>query len=94
MFWIIKCSENAPKEPASFRNEMESKLAGYFSEKPFSSSEVCCGIMIAVVGVLVIDMRKPSCPPIRLLLEQGCVQVAVGAPFAVGAGGCCGLACG
>lgn len=29
-----------------------------------------------------------------LLFEQGCVQVAAGAPFAVGAGGCCGLACG
>lgn len=39
---------NAPKEPASFRNEMESKLGDYFSEKPFSSSEVCCGIRIAV----------------------------------------------
>ena len=34
---------NAPKEPASFRNEMESRLGDYFSEKPFSSSEVCCG---------------------------------------------------
>lgn len=31
---------------------------------------------------------------IWLLFEQGCVQVAAGAPFAVGAGGCCGLACG
>ena len=39
---------NAPKEPASFRNEMESRLGDYFSEKPFSSSEVCCGIRIAV----------------------------------------------
>lgn len=39
---------NAPKEPASFRNEMESKLGDYFSEKSFSSSEVCCGIRIAV----------------------------------------------
>lgn len=29
-----------------------------------------------------------------LLFEQGRVQVAVGVPFAVGAGGCCGLACG
>ena len=38
---------NAPKEPASFRNEMESKLGDYFSEKPFSSSEVCCGTRIA-----------------------------------------------
>ena len=47
-----------------------------------------------MVGVLVVDMRKPSCPPIRLLFEQGCVQVAAGAPFAVDAGGCCGLACG
>ena len=55
---------NAPKEPASFCNEMESKLADYFSEKPFSSSEVCCGIRIAVVGVLFIDMRKLSYPPI------------------------------
>ena len=47
-----------------------------------------------MVGVLVIDMRKPSYPPIWLLFEQGCVQLAAGAPFAVGAGGCCGLACG
>lgn len=47
-----------------------------------------------MVGVLVIDMRKPSCLPIWLLFEQGCAQVAAGAPFAVGAGGCCGLACG
>ena len=39
---------NAPKEPASFRNKMESKLGDYFSDKPFSSSEVCCGIRIAV----------------------------------------------
>ena len=39
---------NAPKEPASFRNEMESRLGDDFSEKPFSSSEVCCGIGIAV----------------------------------------------
>lgn len=39
---------NAPKEPASFRNEMESKPGDCFSEKPFSSSEVCCGIRIAV----------------------------------------------
>lgn len=46
-----------------------------------------------MVGVLVIDMRKPSYPPIWLLFEQGRVQVAAGAPFAVGAGGCCGLAC-
>lgn len=29
-----------------------------------------------------------------LLFEQGCVQVTAGAPFAVGAGGCCGLVCG
>ena len=43
---------------------------------------------------MVIDMRKLSYPPIWLLFEQGCVQVAAGAPFAVGAGGCCGLACG
>lgn len=41
---------NAPKESASLRNEMESKLGDYFSEKPFSSSEVCCGIRIAVEG--------------------------------------------
>lgn len=47
-----------------------------------------------MVGVLVIDMRKPSYPPIWLLFEQGCVQVAAGTPFAVGAGGCRGLACG
>lgn len=47
-----------------------------------------------MVGVLVIDMRKLSYPPIWLLFEQGRVQVAAGAPFAVGAGGCCGLACG
>lgn len=47
-----------------------------------------------MVGVLVIDMRKLSYPPIWLLFEQGCVQVAAGAPFAVGAGGCCALACG
>ncbi len=38
---------NVPKEPASFRNEMESKLGDCFSEKPFSSSEACCGIRIA-----------------------------------------------
>lgn len=42
---------NAPKEPASFRNEMESKLGDCFSEKPFSSLEVCCGIGIAVEGL-------------------------------------------
>ncbi len=47
-----------------------------------------------MVGALVIDMRKPSYPPIWLFFEQGCAQVAAGAPFAVGAGGCCGLACG
>lgn len=47
-----------------------------------------------MVGALVIDMRRPSYPPIWLLFEQGRVQVAAGAPFAVGAGGCCGLACG
>lgn len=47
-----------------------------------------------MVGALVIDTRKPSYPPIWLLFEQGCAQVAAGAPFAVGAGGCCGLACG
>lgn len=47
-----------------------------------------------MVGVLVIDMRKLSYPPIWLLFEQRRVQVAAGAPFAVGAGGCCGLACG
>lgn len=47
-----------------------------------------------MVGVLVIDMRKLSYPPARLLLKQRRVQVAAGAPFAVGAGGCCGLACG
>lgn len=47
-----------------------------------------------MVGVLVIHMRKLSYPPIWLLFEQGRVQVAAGAPFAVGAGGCCGLACG
>lgn len=47
-----------------------------------------------MVGVLVIDMRKLSYPPMWLLFEQGCVQVVAGAPFAVGAGGCCGLACG
>ena len=47
-----------------------------------------------MVGVLVIDMRKLSSPPIWLFFEQGCAQVAAGAPFAVGAGGCCGLACG
>ena len=46
-----------------------------------------------MVGMLVIDMRKLSYPPIWLLFEQGRVQVAAGAPFAVGAGGCCGLAC-
>ena len=46
-----------------------------------------------MVGVLVIDMRKRSYPPIWLLFEQGRVQVAAGAPFAVGAGGCCDLAC-
>lgn len=46
-----------------------------------------------VVGVLVIDMRKTH-STMCLLFEQGCVQVAAGAPFAVGAGGCCGLACG
>ena len=43
---------------------------------------------------LVIDMRKLSYPPIWLLFEQGCAQVAAGALFAVGAGGCCVLACG
>ena len=47
-----------------------------------------------MIGVLIIDMRKLSYPPIWLLFEQGCAQVAAGAPFAVGAGGCCGLACG
>ena len=47
-----------------------------------------------MVGALVIDTRKPSYPPIWLLFEQGCAQVAAGDPFAVGAGGCCGLACG
>ena len=47
-----------------------------------------------MVGVLIIDMRKLSYPPMWLLFEQGCVQVAAGAPFAAGAGGCCGLACG
>lgn len=47
-----------------------------------------------MVGVLIIDMCKLSYPPIWLLFEQGRVQVAAGAPFAVGAGGCCGLACG
>ena len=46
-----------------------------------------------MVGVLVIDMRKRSYPPIWLLFEQGCVQVAAGASFAVDAGGCCDLAC-
>ena len=47
-----------------------------------------------MVGVLVINMRKLSYPPIWLFFEQGCAQVAAGVPFAVGAGGCCGLACG
>lgn len=47
-----------------------------------------------MVGVLVINMRKLSYPPIWLLFEQGCAQVAAGVSFAVGAGGCCGLACG
>ena len=49
---------------------------------------------IAVVGVSFVDMRKLSYSPIWLLFEQGRVQVSAGAPFAVGAGGCCGLACG
>lgn len=47
-----------------------------------------------MVGVLFIDTRKPSYPPIWLLFEQGRVQVAARASFAVGAGGCCDLACG
>ena len=42
----------------------------------------------------LVDARKLSYPPIWLLFEQGRVQVAAEAPFAVGAGGCCGLACG
>lgn len=46
-----------------------------------------------MVGVLVINMRKTH-SAIWLLFEQGRVQVAAGAPFAVGAGGCRGLACG
>ena len=45
-----------------------------------------------MVGVLAIDMRKRSYPPIWLLFEQGRVQVAAGASFAVDAGGCRGLA--
>lgn len=44
--------------------------------------------------MLLVDMRKLSYPPIWLLFEQGRVQVAAGVSFAVGAGGCCGLACG
>ena len=47
-----------------------------------------------MVGMSLVDMRKLSYPPIWLLFEQGRVQVAAGASFAVGAGGCCGLACG
>lgn len=47
-----------------------------------------------MVGMPLVDARKPSYPPIWLLFEQGCVQVAAGAPFSAGAGGCCGLACG
>lgn len=47
-----------------------------------------------MVGVSFIDVRKLSYPPIWLLFEQGRVQVVAGSPFAVGAGGCCGLACG
>lgn len=45
-----------------------------------------------MVGVLVINMRKLSYPPIWLPFEQGYVQVAPGTPFAVGACGCRGLA--
>lgn len=45
-----------------------------------------------MVGVLVIDMRKRSYPPIWLLFEQGRVQVAAGTSFAVDAGGCRGFA--
>lgn len=44
-----------------------------------------------MVGVMVIDMRKTH-SAMCLLFEQGCVQVAAGAPFAVGAYGCRGLA--
>lgn len=47
-----------------------------------------------MVGVSLVDVHKLSYLPIWLLFDQGRVQVAAGAPFAVGAGGCCGLACG
>lgn len=47
-----------------------------------------------MVGVSLVDVRKLSYPPIWLLFDQGRVQVSAGASFAVGAGGCCGLACG
>lgn len=35
-------------KPGPFRKEMEARLGDYFSERPFASSEVCCGIRIAV----------------------------------------------
>lgn len=35
-------------KPAPFRKEMEARLSDYFSGSLFASSEVCCGIRIAV----------------------------------------------
>lgn len=40
--------EDELREPASFRNGMEARLADYFSGKPFAPSEICCGIRVAV----------------------------------------------
>ena len=62
---------NAPKELASFRNEMESKLGDYFSEKPFSSSEVCCGIRIAVERLCYEAMTSKEAKQEYLEIKKG-----------------------
>lgn len=69
-----KMTGNAPKEPASFRNEMESKPGDYFSDKPFSSSEVCRGIRIAVerpcYEALTSKEAKQECLEIKKGAEE------------------------
>ena len=65
---------NAPKEPASFRNEMESmesKRGDCFSEKPFSSSEVCCGIRIAVERLCYEALTSKEAKQEYLAIRKG-----------------------
>lgn len=62
---------NATKEPASFRNEMESKLGDYFSEKTFSSSEVCCRTRIAAERLCYEALTSKEAKQEYLKIKKG-----------------------